>query len=328
MNVGSQALVIQLQSSLARKVRSFISDNSAYADLSEFVAVAIENQLSLEASHGGRLVSRGRAIGAGAEVDSSPAASVVESLRHSELQPPVMEASAVQSALYSLTNRLFPVKVAARVLGNLSLDNVSLELFHRSAGVAARAVGLRLRGEDAAEERKGLDRRWIALPVGDDEHAALGRFVNHFTIVVGTGGLPNGPLAQLGLASIDAAGAPLLTEIGRALAQCENPLLDGGEADLLSDDERRILVSAIRGNAPELAAVKEFIAVVRDRDGRQPDVDAGIGQSHPTWSESQAIAQRAAMIGRLHDLGLASVEGRGPRTLIHLAETIDEQWEE
>jgi hypothetical protein len=325
MEIGVQTHLIQLDPDLARRIRRFLSHSAAYRDLSELATVAIENQLALD--------SRADVDG-GAEATADAAATRLEPAREDigPLQRPVespglVNAPPVQVALYSLTNRLFPIKVATRVLAHASAEDASLATYHQVAGRAARALGLRLRAEDIAGERKGFDRRWVALPVGDDEQATLSRFVNHFTLVIETDGSAGGPLAQLGLGSLDETGMPRLTELGWELALTENPVLDLGSSQLLSSRDRELLISAITRNEPELAAIREFVGLVNDCSGTQPDVDRGLVALHPGWSDSQAVAHRASILGRLRDLTLASVAGRGPTAKIAVAEDFDAFWE-
>jgi hypothetical protein len=57
---------------------------------------------------------------------------------------------------------------------------------------------------------------------------------------------------------------------------------------------------------------------VRQGAGVQGAIDDALQSLNPDWSDKQTVAHRAAMLGRLRDLGLASVEGRGPTAVIGL----------
>jgi hypothetical protein len=325
-----QSHIIRLDVGLARRARAFLAAAPGYADLSEFVAVSVENQLALETSSGG---PDGAVVPSSGDTDAvAPGqdGGTIRPLRMPERQPAVLtEPVGDQPALFSFTNRLFPIKVATRALANTG-EGASLPSFHEAAAAAARALGARLRAEDNRARRKGTERRWIALPVGDDQEAALNRYIHHFTATLTTDGRLVGPLVQLGLAGLDEAGLLLPTESGAQLAMAENPLLDTpGEADgVLSEEERDLFLAAIRANVSEAGEVREFVQLVHDHAGRQADVDASLGARHDGWSNAQAVAQRAAMVGRLHDLGLVEVEGRGPTARIRLVPDIDSYWEE
>jgi len=316
-----QSMIVKLPQQLIRKTRAYISSTAAYEDLSELVLVALENQLALDGSSEEptpRAVDPGESLGRAALV----------ALRKPDVGPPVIEAIECGEPLFSMTNRLFPLKVAARVLANTT-DQATLHDFQHGAAEAARALGQKLRGEDARAGRKGAERRWIALPVGEDEQAALSRFVHHFALTLSSDGVARGPLAYLGLAAL-LDGRPRLTELGLEFALAHSPVLDD-DADahaLLTDDERQLLIRGILANRGEILEVREFLRVARHHGGRQHHVDAALRIAHDSWSEAQAVAQRAAMVGRLRDLGLASVEGRGPAARIRLADGIESHLEE
>jgi hypothetical protein len=315
---NSQALIVRLDAALARRARQIVAGHSSYADLSELVAVALENQLALEGAHAeGEASATPRRAHAGGD---GAAESLVRLLARPQETPRTVErAPAPAEALFSMTNRLFPLKVAARVLAN-SERGVHVEAFQRDAAAAARALGLKLRAEDSQSARRAGSRRWIALPVGEDEAAALNRYVHHFTLLETSAGA-GGPLANLGLAGIAEDDSPALTELGAQLALAENPVLDrGGSSDaVLGEEERQLMSRALRSNPHEVAALRQFHGVVGDHGGRQQDVDASLRLANAGWSQAQAVAQRAAMVGRLRDLGLAEVEGRGPAARIRLA---------
>jgi hypothetical protein len=328
-----QYVVVRVGATTARAARALLRTSRAYADLSELIEVALANQLALE---GGR--AHGRAAEAGRSDLSRSAEEVAEAdgllwllAKPEAASAAVDAATASTEPLFSLTNRLFPIKVAARALANSSDEGLSLPSYQDNAAEAARELGLRLRAADEAERRRGAERRWIALPVGDDKAAALSRYIHSFTLTLKGDGRPTGPLAQLGLAGLDPSGTPALTELGAELTLCENAILDldeGASSYLLGDDERDLFIHAIRGNSAELTAVSEFIELCRDHAGRQVDIDAALRLRHDGWSNHQAVAHRAAMLGRLRDLRLAEVEGRGPSGRIRLEPNIETYWEE
>jgi len=318
-----QTLIVSLEPEIVRRTRKYVGEHSNYETLSEFVAVAIENQLALE---GALPTTRG--------VPRSSHESGVD-----EARPPVpsdatlallkkptrsRRSAAVDPtadrALPSFTNRLLPVKVAARVLSNVD-EQETLARFQRLAAQAARELGLRVRQEDEEAGRRGWSRRWVALPVGQDPEAALNRFTHHFTLVLASDGRLHGPLAALGLAAIDDSEKVAPTDLGNDLALMANPVLDGigGEHAVLSDAEQELFVSAIRQSPVELAAVREFLGLAESHRGKQADVDASLAAARREgWSKAQAVAHRAAMVGRLRDLAMVEVEGRGPAARIRV----------
>jgi hypothetical protein len=315
-----QTIVVSLPAALARRARAYLATSEGYDGLSELIGVALENQLELEGATG---------ASATAAPSARPLSIALPALLKARTGPLATNGPRESvEPLFSLTNRLFPLKVAARVLANLE-NEATLHDFRVEASRAARALGQVLRADDGRAGRRGADRRWIALPVGADEDAALARFAEHFTLGVTAAGEPSGPLAQIVLAAVGESG-PSLTPLGAELALAQNPVLDGrsDEGSLLSPEERNLFRQALRTNAGELHAILEFLRTVRKHGGRQADVDAALRHHHSSWSEAQAVAHRAAMVGRLRDLGCVWVEGRGPSARIRLAEGAESNWDE
>jgi hypothetical protein len=236
-----------------------------------------------------------------------------------ELADPVAPVGQLQF----LTNRFGPIKLAARVLANMSLSGAWPELadFQARAASVARQVGQRLRAEDAEQGRRGVDRRWVAYPVGEGERAAFERYVFSFTLFPGDAEA-SGALAQLGLANID-VGRAVLTPIGWEFAATPSPTLDGAGLGTLSADEVGIVRSCLRRLPPEAAAITEFIKAVRTAAGVQGRVDELLGAWHADWTVDRAAAERSAMLGRLGELGVLRVTGRGPNARIELVDSVE-----
>lgn len=257
-------------------------------------------------------------------VPTEPEERVDDLLRLPEVrlvEPPPPNELDESTPLFVLTNRLFPIKVACRVAANLTDGSpIALREFNRTAAEVARGLGESLRREDEQANRKGQARRWIGLPVSADRDPALRRFASSFTLRADGSGAARGPMAQLGLADLvgedhDAQ----LTETGWKLAAAASPILDESGEGTLGLVERTIFTEALRRQPSERQAALEFINFVEEVGGAQSEVDARLGTRHPDWSSTRVTSHRAAMLGRMSDLGLVSVEGRGGTALITLA---------
>lgn len=226
--------------------------------------------------------------------------------------------------LFILTNRFGPLKVAVRVLANLSRGEAPppLKDFQRQAAETAREFGFRLRNADIASQRIGNRRRAVAFPVGKDERAAAERFIFSFTISMGTAGAV-GPMAILGLAAV-ADSRVSLTEEGWALALEPSPLIDATGEEALSPQEAGLLRARVLAAPAELDAVRQFISAVKRSAGSQRRLDELLLIANKDWTADLTIAHRSAMLGRLTDLHLLEVEGRGPQAEIHLLDAADE----
>jgi hypothetical protein len=217
-----------------------------------------------------------------------------------------------------LMNRFSPLKGSVRALANLAIRDgewPQLRDFQAEAGHAARACGVRLLSEDRATGRRAREKRSVAWPIGSNPASALERYAFAFTLSL-EGQTPAGPLATLGLATV-VDGRAALTKPGWELASAPSPVLDGGDGTL-SDDEIVILRDRLLQAPSERQAIVEFLSAVRRAAGAQPRVDELLSTWHAEWSADQAAAQRSAMIGRLSELGVLNVSGRGGKAAIRL----------
>ncbi|HEV2172202.1 MAG TPA: hypothetical protein VGR71_01490 [Nitrospira sp.] len=222
-----------------------------------------------------------------------------------------------RGTLLFLTNRLSPIKVATRVLAGLSKTGSwpTVEQFQDRAAGVAREVGLRLR-EEGRQDMSAQTRRWIGYPIGEDVDGSLRRFVFSFAIDLDPGGAA-GPMWMLGLANQISGSRVALTEAGWRLASAHSPILDGGEGTL-GDDEAAILREGVASLPDELAASLEFLELVRRSGGAQSRLDGLLSVRHADWTGNRAIAERGAFLGRLGELGLVAVKGRGKTARIEV----------
>ena len=325
--MGTQALILHVNEDLARRVLGFLERaQHGYRDLDEFASIALLNQLGAESANsrspyaakdsartlaplqGGREGGKPNLL---APLGGSPSARLLEGEVRSD------------DALFVLTNRFGPMKAGLRVLGNLSLSGTwpTVSVFHHESALMARELGFRLRAEDTIHNRPAGQRRWIGFPVGDDERAALHRFVFSFTID-GTEASPVGPLSILGLAGIQ-EGCVVLTEAGWRLAIAESPLIDGGAVATLSPEEAGIIREQIATSKGELDAVLEFIEIIGRSGGVQSRIGDLLSQRRRTWTSDHISAHRASITARLADLGILTVSGRGKKCVLSFSAAVE-----
>ena len=311
-----KALVLRIDSQLARSVEGFIeSPDVGYGSISEFAETALRNQLNLELE--------------GDQTVPQLASPPPESTSHGSLlakptepQERLLEPRASSSEeLFVLTNRFGPIKIACRVLSNMRREGrgPTIEDFQESAAKSARQLGLKLRERELVEGLRGSRRISTAFPFGKNERAGLNRFIASFTVGENQGAV-SGPLAILGLANIE-HGSVYLTEAGWELASAPSPLLGEAAGTTLSTEESTILIKRVAESPGERRAVRRFLDVVKKTGGTQSKVDAKLRRANPSWSSEFATSYRTAMSGRLTDLGVANVDGRGPKAVIQVADT-------
>ncbi len=318
--MGKQTFIVHLEEALAGEILDFLRKSGrGYADLNDFVQVALVNQLNAE---GATLLPHTK--------DEPSQPNFLLAQPSEEKVPDLIdEPMPSDDTLFVLTNRFGPIKAAVRVLSNLMVSNERewpwLQDFREQAAIAARGLGQRLRAEDEVQGLKANNRRSVGFPVGKSERAALDRFIFSFTIDRSASGQAVGPLATLGLANL-AGEHVALTHAGWALALAPSPLLDGVAGKRLSDDEAEILLERLMRSPGEYRAVMEFVDAVVKGHGTQDLVDETLAALHPEWSRDLVLAHRAALLGRLGDLQLIGVDGRGPGARINLTEAARQLW--
>jgi hypothetical protein len=327
--MGKQTFVIHLEEELARRITTLLtSKDTGYGSFDELTAVALINQLGLESADANGAAARPEA--ARSEPSSAKPQYIqlgmgdvllnVLARPSSEPQLPLASEPATSNErLFLLTNRLSPIKIAVRVLANLSLRGSWPDMysFQNSAAHYAREVGLRLSAEDRTSQRQREHKRGTGYPVGENADRSAGRFILAFTID-GTPSLPTGPLAILGLANLVDRNRVALTAVGWQLAVAPSPLLNEAPGALLSEEEQRLLRVRVASAPGECAAVSEFLHLVRRAAGLQGKLDELLALEHRDWSANLRTANRAALVGRLADLGILASTGKGPTARIEL----------
>jgi hypothetical protein len=326
--MGGQTFIVRLDSSIARRLRSFLAgDAHGYGSLDEFVEVALENQLGLENAEIGSDRTPPTASARDAEArppSGGKTRQVTDELAHLKglLDRPAASPSIAtadegprRGTLSPFTNRLSPIKVAARVRANIAAGEAAwpdIVRFREDSAEVARYLGKRLREADGSAP---IVRRWVAYPIGAEPDKAKARFANSFT--VSADGTLTGPMITLGLANISGSQVAL-TRAGWRLAAAPSPLVDGSDGTTLSPPEAEILRAQLKQSPDEIEAVREFLRLVHQSRGKQEQLDELLAEDHRQWTKEVLVAQRSAMLGRLSDLAVLEVTGRGLSATIQL----------
>lgn len=332
-------LLVHLPAEQSRRALSIVNrPDSPYTSLSEFIAVAVENQLGLEElapeTPTRQVTARARtksdapakppsAVRASPRAEPKPVPPRVDTagdlLRQPdpgelETRPPKPPGA---DPLSPFTNRINPLVAGPRALVNMMAGGgaPTVERFLEEAAAAARRHGLRLRAVDERAGRRGRHRRWTAWPVGDEEAKSLVRFRKSFLLWSERDGV-GGPLVELGLVAAD-EGLIYPTPLAVTLATGTIPVLDDDSDDLLLEPHRTVLAERLVSLPGERAEIMAFLDAVDATGGAQDEVDKHVGHRHPQWTDAQLVSSRAAMIGRLRDLLVVDVDPQpGAKTLI------------
>ncbi|MGI9193641.1 MAG: hypothetical protein ACR2FO_03925 [Actinomycetota bacterium] len=318
MNHFEQPYLVRLPPQLGRRTFDLLNDPvSPYRDFSELVAIALENLLTL-----------GQAPVDSRSQDATEATSQDLLIEGEFLTLPkdvTVETASPQSSgksLFVLTNRLNPIPVAARILLNMTLRNGScpgVDDFVKTAGMYARDLGLRLRNEDESHGRKGPERRSVAWPVGEDASKSLDRFKGSFLLGDPGRGDDPGALVELGVATLK-GGLVFLTELGLQLALAPSSLLGEASGSTCSKEQQGLLLVAVSRMPAEMEEIGHFLNALNNSNGSQAGIDRRLGLSHKNWTQNFVIAHRAAMLGRLRDLGLIETSGRGIKAVLTMTQ--------
>ena len=296
-------VVVTLSPAMAQQVLASVGLGTAYPTISDLVTAALGNQFSLSGQNEVQLLSspEPRPENWGDDMLARPPKTTEQ----------MAERLAAHAGLGPFTNRLAPMIVPIRYLANLQLSTgpVPWSALAPSA-IAARQLGLKLRKEDKAQGRKGLERRWVGWPVGDDESSSLNRFRRHFIGRVDRA-LLESPLIALGLVGPLGSGAHFgLTKAGWDLCQQRTPMLgEAPESDngVFSPSQQSILASALFDSHEELRLIHLLLDQLAKGQSLAA-IDAAFRSEQPHMSEAVATSTRAAVIGRLLDAGVLKVK--------------------
>lgn len=309
MTDAEQPFVIRLPPVLARRVRTFLDvEPPTYLDFNEFVVAALENQLQLLAE-GVAVPMKSRAATRPSETPAQAELEVLRPLGTADIK--TVEASTPRNALFMLTNRMNPFPIPLRVLVNMTLSGgpPSFDAFASAASEAARSVGLELQRRDALAGPGPRGRRAVGWPVGEEAWKSRERFTASFLLRQTQSGHA-GPLLELGLCNVrDELVFP--TERGLLLGGLANPLLGETAGEGLSEAQQELLRASLRHCAPEYTEICLFAEALSLARGDVTSADAILARVHEDWNAAQISAHRSAMLGRLVDLSVLQVWGRG-----------------
>lgn len=347
-------VVVDIPESLLDELRDAVS-RGEYEDAREFVTVALGNQVELERS-GGRsenVMTLDEALGEDADPrpDGNPQATVTDAV--SSGGPGALSRAdydAVSTVpqpdfdrldagpLWGQYNRIFPVKLAVRVLAN-ELRNqavhatsqvdgseeewVSLDRFGSIAGDLAREYGLKIQQADKQQARGRGEKLSAALPVGNDPEKSKERFRTHFIGHTDQSGDLTGAAPHLLFVNIpgDSPGLIGITEVGLRFADLWNPLIDGGaNADQpLAADEIAFYLEHVENRLSNEFEAMQFTArAIADGYDRPDSLTDRVATLNDNWSDSQASTVRSGLVSRMYELGLVERERVGQRGIAYV----------
>jgi len=232
--------------------------------------------------------------------------------------------------LWGQINRIFPIKVGLRVLVNMQQekeDFVLLDDFHKHAGEIARGFGQKLAGIDNQLKRKRDERVSTALPMGEKEEKAVGRYVSQFLAIKRTNGILDGAMARLKFVNIQSRNEKEasigLTKEGLEFAKLKNPILDEDlqSENTLSVEEADLYISHIRNHVPEeLNPIKTILHIIKNGATTVTEIDREMKKIKPGWTDVVVTTQRSGALGRMSELGLLEKNKKGVKVTYRISE--------
>lgn len=325
-------ILLDIPTPLLTRVFAHLGEGATDAQVSRFVQQAIEAQLAGpgRSSQQSKAPAPGRGLDKDllAVIPGADAASVPVIEPFPEEQVVGVTDSKGRKWLWGQVNRIFPLKFVLRAILNVAPEGqLNLEDAHPLLRPVSRNFALLLRDIDEREETRRDNRLDVGFPSGDDEDAALTRFLSQFFFDRRVDGSVSGALPLLrfvGPAGDDRIG---LTAAGLDFARLENPILNGKGRTRrrISAEEGRFYVQHVMEHVPgEAAAFRVIAQALRNRVHTNEELAAHLRRTVGSdWSESLVSTQRSGAMGRMLDLGLTRRERRGVRVKFYLTETGD-----
>lgn len=331
--------IIDIPKWLDIKIKGILSKNtSEYSGINEFIIVACENQLKLD----GLVLNRNSTDQIYNAIAQKTIRKDVTPMEESEeltsipLDTPTVAPVAPRDietlVIWGQINRIFPVKLAVRVLANIirnsEKNKIELELFEREATVTARNFGLKLSSIDKQFMRRSGKKLATGLPIGKKEELSKRRYAAHYLIHQTGKRKLIGALADLRLANIE-DGKVGITDIGLKFAQLRNPLLEqevNNPSTPLSSKEILLYLNLIHTYLPK---EEEFMKIIlKTIEGGEPPRDLFLKKVqryltllwNKTPTEAVANTMRAGALSRMWELRLVKNEKKGRRVVYSLTE--------
>lgn len=323
--------IIDIPRWLDVKIKAILADEgSDYSSIGEFIVVACENQIRIEAED--------TEVGSIEPVATEKNVPRKEKLEHL-LSSDILAVSTVNSPspdkvdailLWGQVNRIFPIKLGTRVLANSLKDMgaglMNLEDFRNKATRIAREFGLKLRILDKRKMRKPGEKLSTGLPAGSKAELSMNRYKAHYLAYQTGKGTLSGALADLRLANIEGDNIGI-TEKGLEFAKLSNPLLDSKEANLtmpLSGGEIKCFLSLVSEFLPdEHAFMNTVLGMIESGEPPREVFNSRVkGFLEKVWKReiTNAVANtmRSGVLSRMWELKLVECRHVG-KTVVYSA---------
>lgn len=348
-------VIIDIPDNLGIKVFKAVGKGH-YPDLSTFFLISAENQLLLESSEEGILdLSKMKNLYGSAIVDQKKKSIKAKEIRPDialriddldfdllaglALEQPSFEQLNWSGAekeddlwLWGQYNRIFPVKVATRLMAiaqNKANGLLAFPAWKKDAALSARELGMWMLRNDEFLSRRRDEKLSTAFPVGKKKEKALSRFENHFLGNVKVDGdlKLSGATLEMKFANVRIEGEKAyagLTSAGLEFAKLPNKILDNSDAsaETLSNDEVEFYLSHVTMSLPgEKDAISMLMRLIGEGANTRYELDDAVRKKFPNkWSDETSSTMRAGSMSRIFELGLIEKERKGVRVFYRLSD--------
>ena len=342
--------LIDLPKNVIEEMRKILNEKD-YNNINDFILTAIENQISLESSEmieedlfsstvripksSKKIIKEEKIIDFSTllKVNITKDIKILPTPKEKELK--LKGINYANDWLWGQVNRIFPIKVALRVLlkmQNDCSDYINLNEFLKEAPQVAKDFGKELAKIDDQKSRKRGERVSIALPIGEHEDKAISRYKNHFLAFIRhKDNALDGALARLKFINMKKISENDfligLTKEGLEFAKLNNPIIDDNLYSnvTLSEEEKLFYLKHIKKNVPEeLNPIKTIINLISTGYTEVKKIDNEIMKIKTNWTEKTVITYRAGALGRLLELGLVEKIKKGVNVTYKLSKNVSE----
>jgi Arc/MetJ-type ribon-helix-helix transcriptional regulator len=312
--------VVDIPPELAEKMNHLVR-SGRYKFPQDFIIAAMQNQAYIESQEGlAQLESTNPSV-------DFPSSKTADQLIQLLKPPPQTGVRTVAISnfprpeyLWGQYNRIFPVKVIARVASNLAKRNessyVPLGELREVSAELARTIGRDIVRAEKKTGRKRGDIISAGLPTGSNQEKAKARFKNQFVGYLSEkrmeGAAPTLRFLELSkdVGNIVSAG---ITDFGLKFAAYDSPVIDSQDYSIpFSSDEVDFLLEHLASQLPEeaklmrlvLSGVKEGVSTPESLNDRMKSYNSG-------WSDVERSTMRAGVISRVSELGLLDRKKNG-----------------
>jgi len=315
--------IVDMPEYLIKNIRELIKGGK-YSDLSSFLTMSAENQLTMELSNEDEHNEYSKNT-----IDNThnpeQKDGVDLSLLNKDIScisPPAKESLVVynpnyaeEECMWGQINRILPIKFSIRLLSNLiSEENnlLSYEDFIKEAQSQARKFGFILLISDKRFKRKRDEKFSVGFPIGKEEEKALFRFSEQFIGSSRKDGKLSGALPILRFANIISKNGSKyigITKSGLEFSKLKNPCMDDLETNIsLSDEEINFYCHHIKESVPgEYTLYKEILTIIHNGIDTRDSINDSLSRDINYLQNVEITTvntQRAGTMSRMHELGL------------------------